>query len=131
MRTACVTVNFDPNSGGNPCGINAHLRAHLGSYDPTDQGLNYVGDVGSSITQPFSFEVPAQTDLVIVAHTNGAGGPANATCDFAFEVTMLPCDPALLIVPTLGEWAIICLAMLMMIFGVVAVNQKQLQPVRA
>jgi hypothetical protein len=84
---ACVTVNFDPNTGTTPCGTNAHASAYLGTYDPANQGTNYVGDVGSSVTQPFSFEVPANSDMVLVV-TNTASA---AICDFTFEVVNLPC----------------------------------------
>jgi uncharacterized repeat protein (TIGR01451 family) len=85
---ACVTVNFNPDtSGATPCATNAHASAYLNSYDPTNQALNYVGDVGSSLTQPFSFEVPATTDMVLVV-TNTASA---AICTFGFEILNLPC----------------------------------------
>lgn len=86
--TACVTVNFNPDtSGGTPCTTNAHASAYLNSYDPNNQATNYVGDVGSSLTQPFSFDVPAATDMVLVV-TNTS---AQATCTFGFEILNLPC----------------------------------------
>lgn len=84
---ACVTVNFDPDAGATPCATNAHASAYVGSYDPANQAANYVGDVGSSITQPFAFEVPANQNMVLVV-TNTASA---AICDFAFEVVNLPC----------------------------------------
>lgn len=89
--TACVTVNFDPNTGGAPCGTNAHASAYLSSYNPASQATNYVGDVGSSVTQPFSFDVPAGTDMVLVV-TNTA---SQAICDFTFQVVNLPCVVAI------------------------------------
>lgn len=85
---ACVTVNFDPAAGGSPCGINAHASAYLGSYDPNNQATNYVGDVGSSVTQPFSFTVPATTDLVVVVTNTGS----QAICSFGFDIVNLPCS---------------------------------------
>lgn len=86
--TSCVTVNFNPDtSGANPCTTNAHASAYLGSYDPTNQATNYVGDVGSSLAQPFSFDVPAAADMVLVV-TNTS---AQATCTFGFEILNLPC----------------------------------------
>lgn len=82
--TQCVTVNFDPNSGsGTPCGANAHASAYLNSYDPNNIQNNYVGDVGGSITQPFSFNVPGNTDYVIVV-TNTS---SLSTCGFSFSIT--------------------------------------------
>lgn len=85
---ACVTVNFNPDAGATPCGTNAHASAYIGSYDPANQATNFVGDVGSSIAQPFSFSVPAGQDAVIVV-TNTS---AQAACTFAFDVVNLPCS---------------------------------------
>lgn len=92
---ACVTVNFDPDAGATPCGTNAHASAYLNSYDPANQGTNFLGDVGSSIAQPFSFEVPGNSDLVLVV-TNTA---SQATCTFGFEVVDLPCTAGVPLAP--------------------------------
>jgi hypothetical protein len=86
---ACVTVNFDPDTvGAAPCATNAHMSAYINSYDPLNQAANFVGDVGSSLAQPFSFEVPANSNLVLVA-TNTS---SQAICSFGFEVVNLPCQ---------------------------------------
>jgi hypothetical protein len=85
---ACVTVNFNPDTvGTTPCTTNAHASAYLGSYDPTNQATNFVGDVGSSVAQPFLFEVPAGQNMVLVVSNTSAA----AICDFGFEVINLPC----------------------------------------
>lgn len=84
----CLTVNFDPNSGGTPCGTNAHMSAYIGSYDPANQSANFVGDVGSSITQPFDFTVPAgATFRLVVTNTSSA-----ATCNYQFSFTTSVCQ---------------------------------------
>lgn len=86
--TSCVTINFDPNTGpGTPCGTNAHMSAYLNSYDPNNQGTNFLGDVGSSVTQPFSFDVAGGNEMVLVV-TNTSG---TAICGFSFQVVNLPC----------------------------------------
>lgn len=86
---ACVTVNFDPDTAGTtPCGTNAHMSAYQGSYDPANQAANFLGDVGSSLAQPFSFEVAGSSQVVLVVTNTSAA----AVCDFAFEVVDLPCD---------------------------------------
>lgn len=93
---ACVTVNFDPDTAaGTPCATNAHMSAYIGAYDPNNQAANFVGDVGSSIAQPFSFEVPANSDMVLVV-TNTSSA---AICDFNFEVVNLPCTEVAPLVP--------------------------------
>lgn len=84
----CLTVNFDPNTGGTPCGTNAHASAYLGSYDPANQATGFLGDVGSSVTQPFSFTVPGSAKFVIVV-TNTSGA---ATCDFRFSFNTTVCQ---------------------------------------
>jgi hypothetical protein len=85
---ACVTVNFDPDTvGASPCATNAHMSAYVGSYDPANQGTNFLGDVGSSTAQPFSFEIPGNSQLVLAVTNTSAA----AVCDFGFEVVDLPC----------------------------------------
>lgn len=87
--TSCVTVNFDPNPGtGNDCGTNGHASAYLNSYDPNNQAANFVGDVGSSITDSFSFNVPnGDSLLLVVTNTFGA-----ATCNYEFSIVNYPCE---------------------------------------
>lgn len=83
---SCVTVAFDPNPNNNPatdCGTNAHASAYIGSYNPVDKSANFVGDVGASITDSFSFEVPAMSNLVLIV-TNTQ---IEEYCDFAFSLT--------------------------------------------
>jgi hypothetical protein len=82
------TFNFRNNGGAPACftvKINAALggagdiesAAYLGSYDPTNLCLNYLGDsgvVGLGTTVPnasYSFMVPAQSDFVVVVNTTG------------------------------------------------------------
>lgn len=83
----CATVNFNTGS----CGFNVHMAAYADSYDPTNQGANYLGDVGSSLPQPFSFPIPDGHDLVLVVHNNFDFMPA-PNCDFSFEIVDVPCD---------------------------------------
>lgn len=119
---ACVTVNFDPDAGATPCGVNAHASAYIGSYNPADQATNFVGDVGSSVAQPFSFEVPASSDLVIaVTNTQSA-----AACTFAFQVVELPCVEASTAVPAPvnNPMALILLGFALFGVGAFAVSRR-------
>lgn len=84
----CLTVNFDPNTGGTPCGTNAHASAYVGGYNPSSQATGYVGDVGSSLTQPFAFTVPAGAQFQIVV-TNTS---VVATCTYAFSFSTAACQ---------------------------------------
>ncbi len=116
----CITVNFDPNPGtGNDCATAAHLSAYLGSYDPNNQSANYLGDVGSSATQPFSFAAPAGSTIVLVASGNNA---APLTCNFNFSSNEL----SVAAVPTLSPVALAGLALALGLFGV-AFTQRYLR----
>ena len=115
---ACVTVNFDPDTvGASPCATNAHASAYIGSYDPGNQAANFVGDVGASLAQPFSFEVPANTDMVLVVTNTSAA----AVCTFGFEVLSLPCSDAVLVpkvpVPANDRRGLILLSALFVLLG--------------
>lgn len=100
--TACVTVSFDPSAGANPCGTNAHANAYLDSYNPANQAANFLGDVGSSVTQPFSFTVPGGSRVIIVVSNTSA----QANCTYAFSSAQLDAEVAApIVVPTLdGKW---------------------------
>jgi hypothetical protein len=87
-ETVCTTVNFDPNAGANPCGADAHASAYLYSFNPDNLAQNYIGDVGSSLTQPFSFDVPPFASMVLVVNNNFGQN----MCDFAYEIVSLDCD---------------------------------------
>ncbi|MEW6715809.1 MAG: hypothetical protein AB1306_12090, partial [Nitrospirota bacterium] len=70
-------------------GVTAHAVAYLNSYDPTDKSLNYLGDVGSSVSQPFSFKVPANQNLVLVVNTNNSTAE---TGTYGFTISGFPCQ---------------------------------------
>lgn len=85
---SCVVVQFNPDTAGDtPCGTNAHMSAYVDSYNPISQSLNYLGDVGSSTTQPFSFTLPGGQALVLAVTNTGA----QAVCSYAFTVTQFVC----------------------------------------
>ena len=73
--------------------------AYLGSYDPTNLCLNYLGDsgiVGLGTTIPnasYSFVVPAQSDFVVVVNTTGtitASSQFSGTVSGFFDFTPGP-----------------------------------------
>ncbi len=95
----CITVNVDVDSGVLPCGVNGHGQVYQEAtgteenpYDPTAQADNFVGDVGSSVTQPFSVEVVGGWFEVVFTNTSGQDN-----CDFSFTIDdggtgMITCD---------------------------------------
>jgi hypothetical protein len=94
---ACITINWITDVGGANCGVEAHGHVYSPTYDPTNQGANFLGDVGSSVTQPFMVTVPADTDFVVVGTNTGAVN----TCTYGYEVIDVPCqtDPGLCQIP--------------------------------
>jgi hypothetical protein len=61
-----------------------------------DLDQNYLADVGSSVTQPFSFNVAVGAPVVIMAQINP---PVTTTCDFSFSSNELVASGA---VPTMN-----------------------------
>lgn len=114
LGESCITVNFDVGT----CGVNVFAIAYLNQYDPGDQGLNYLGDLGSSLTQSFSFEVPAGNNFVIVAES--VNGPI--TCDYSFTIDFFPCNPPA--IPTLNETGLIILGALMLLTVVFVLRKR-------
>jgi hypothetical protein len=88
--TVCVTVQFDPNTGANPAGVNVHAITYLNTYSPTALCTNYLGDVGSSDTLPYSFEVPAGANFVIVICANNSGVGVGQTYKFTVVGNICP-----------------------------------------
>lgn len=98
-RDACVVVSFDPKDADG-CGTNAHAIAYLDSYDPDNQDPNYLGDVGSNVTEPFSFTVHAGGRFLVVVQTTQGSLPA--ACSFEFSISDVPCQssPVIDVSPT-------------------------------
>lgn len=111
----CVTVNFDVGT----CGTNVFALAYLNQYDPGNQSLNYLADIGLSETLSFSFEVPAGNNFVIVAES--VNGPLT-NCDYSFTIDSFPCQART--IPTLNETGLIILGSLMLL-AVVFVLRKR------
>mmetsp|Transcript_70506 Transcript_70506/g.106657 ORF Transcript_70506/g.106657 Transcript_70506/m.106657 type:complete len:468 (+) Transcript_70506:119-1522(+) len=77
----CVTVNYDAGT----CGPHAHATAYdAGGYDPDDQAQGYLGDIGTSVSQPFSF--PTAGPFYIVVNSNGIPAYTDSSCDVSFTV---------------------------------------------
>ena len=102
----CVTVNFNTGT----CGTSAHATAYAGSFNPNNLSQNYLGDVGSSLTQPFSFIAPANSSVVIVINTNF--GPT--VCNYSFSSPELDASAvSTSAIPTLQEWALLLMGLLL------------------
>ncbi|PYK69399.1 MAG: hypothetical protein DME45_02385 [Verrucomicrobia bacterium] len=76
---ACFTVTINAQTGV-PNTSNIESAAYVGTYDPANLCQNYLGDsgvVGLGVTvasATYSFEVPAQSDFVVVVNTTGTTG---------------------------------------------------------
>jgi hypothetical protein len=88
----CVTVNVNLDGGSSPCGSNAHGYVYQSAdgadatpFDPANIALNFLGDQGSSLTQPFSVTVnPGLFEIVFI---NNFG---ISNCDVSFSITVPP-----------------------------------------
>ena len=85
----CITVNVDVDSGASPCTTNGHAMVYqspggtsTSSYNPLDIGENFIGDVGSSLSQPFSVEVGPGWFEVVFSNTT-----TQNNCDFSFTIS--------------------------------------------
>ena len=74
---ACITVTINAATGGGPNTGDIESAAYLGTYDPTNLCLNYLGDsgisgLGTTIgSGSYSFSVPAGGSFVVVVNTTG------------------------------------------------------------
>jgi len=97
---ACITVTINaalsnPTTDGTG---DIESAAYLGSYDPTNLCLNYLGDsgvVGLGTTVPnvsYSFTVPAQSNFVVVVNTTGTttSSQFSGTVSGFFDFTVGP-----------------------------------------
>ncbi len=109
--TACVTVNFTATdcSNGRPVTSFMQFSARLGSFDPANPCMNYVGDAGAAIngeaSGSFSFNVPAGQDFVVVVNENDPDGATG--CEYILTISGItceaPCPPSTAINGTLGS----------------------------
>jgi hypothetical protein len=73
---ACFTVTVDATIPG-PAGADIESAAYLGTYDPTNLCLNYLGDtgivgLGTTVgSGSYSFTVPPGEQFVVVVNTTG------------------------------------------------------------
>lgn len=72
--SVCVTVNFTDPSGGA-----LMSEAYLTSFTPANVATNYLADFGLSGSSTYSFDVPANTDFIIVVNEVNLGGGAGAS----------------------------------------------------
>ena len=86
--TGCVTVNFDPDTVVGACTTNAHAQAFLDDFvgDWAIDELNYLGDVGSSLAQPFSFPINAGESFVIAVTNTSSVQACNYHFDFTYDL---------------------------------------------
>jgi uncharacterized repeat protein (TIGR01451 family) len=75
---------MDHDVGSPACTVSAQAAAYANDFDPASFGSGYLGDEGSSLTQPFDVLVPANAILDVVIMQNfGTLGPE---CDYTFTV---------------------------------------------
>lgn len=124
----CIEIGFDVGT----CGTNVHAMVFLGSYTPPAGagqlcGSNtFLGDVGSSTTQPFVVEIPAGATFTVVMSNTAS----LQICDYSF--TLNPVTPGVVIsgtgcvaVPTLSQWGIFLFMLSLVGLGLIVVYNVQ------
>lgn len=112
----CFTATFNEGT----CDNDVHLEAYLDPFNPNDLAMNFIGDVGLSDTESFSFVVPAGAQFLIVAQTNFG----MADCAFSFTINALPC-PATTTAPALSGAALALVACALLLMGSVALRRSR------
>lgn len=121
----CITVNHNIGTCTVPHGF-----AILGdTFDPTAPFCNnntFLGDVGSSVSQPYSFEVPAQEFFTIIIQEVSA--PRNCQVGFTIEGDVGCAGGEVLkplnngtSVPTMTQWGLFLFGLIVLTLGVVYV----------
>lgn len=91
----CLTVSHNTGS----CGANVHGAAYLGAVAPfaaypancvPTSGVTYLGDVGSSVTQPYSFEIPPNANSTILSIVTNSNFTPPPGCTFSFSIACVP-----------------------------------------
>ncbi|MBP8972715.1 MAG: hypothetical protein KBH93_02475 [Anaerolineae bacterium] len=80
VDASCVTINFDTGT----CAYSAHAMAYLDGFNPGNLAEGYLGDVGSSLSQPFSFNIPGGHSFYIVVQSNFGLADVGLPCTFSF-----------------------------------------------
>jgi autotransporter-associated beta strand protein len=73
---ACVTVTLTTPCNSTNSGDNfLHSSAYLGSYDPANKCVNYLGDIGNSPSPlgSYSFNVPSDSVFVVIVNEVDSG----------------------------------------------------------
>ena len=92
--------------------------AYLNSFDPNNMAANYLGDVGSSVSQPFSFAVPGGQNFVVVAQTNF--GPV--LCSYSFSLSGANCVN--IGAPALSAWGSAASIILLLLAGGLTLRRR-------
>ncbi|MBI3149046.1 MAG: IPTL-CTERM sorting domain-containing protein [Betaproteobacteria bacterium] len=111
----CVTVNVDVGT----CATNVFVTAYTTPVNVAALATNYLGDQGSSITQPFSFVAPGNSsiDILVTSATSVVSTP----CSYTISSAELDAG-VWQSIPTLSGWGLALLSGLLG-FGALALRR--------
>lgn len=111
----CVTVSVDVGT----CGTNMFATAYTTPVNVAALATNYLGDQGSSVTQPFSFVAPGYSaiDILVTSVT----GVITTPCTYSISSAELD-SAASQAIPTLSGWG---LAILSGLLGIAAFGWRR------
>lgn len=108
VEAGCVTINFDLGTCAPT--FSAHAIAYLDGFNPGNLAEGYLGDVGNSVSQPFSFYVPGGHSFYIVVHSNFGLADPTLPCTFSFTSGPVAFQPGPDMVP-IPEHAVVGLVL--------------------
>ena len=126
--TTSVELIIRPLGGGNfppDVAVTLESLANCDLLNSQDQGLIDVMDLFNGGNSSTAYGFFPEPDGSIIVELNILDPQVDAILQFGGGASpiIIPACISVEIVPTLGEWAIICLSLLMIIFGVVGISQ--------
>lgn len=125
----CITINWNTGT----CGVRGHGSVWLGEAYVAPMGAGqrcsdnmFLGDVGGSLTQPFSVEIPAGETFFVLAEETSPGA-RNCTVGFTIDgevgcagdfERLKPLSGGTS-VPTMTQWGLFLFGLIVLTLGVV------------
>jgi hypothetical protein len=99
---------------GNPL---TNLSLHRAPFDPANKCANFLGGLTGNTATPLTVDVPASTSMVMVI--SGFIPATDTNCNYTYALNSTPA------VPTMNEWGLIGLCVVLMSAGVWVVRRRR------
>jgi hypothetical protein len=96
-----------------------YVTIHRAPFDASTICSNFVWGMAAGTTTPRTFTIPANTPMVMVVSAYIGGNDVNCTYSYSLNSTA--------VVPTMGRWAVMALAVLLAVAGVRGLRRRGLR----